>query len=53
MRVPGKALSLALGAGTLFISGALQAEPRIVTSIKPVELIVSAIATDAAHANGM
>ncbi|PPI86219.1 ABC transporter substrate-binding protein [Marinobacter maroccanus] len=46
MRVPGKALSLALGAGTLLISGALQAEPRIVTSIKPVELIVSAIATE-------
>ncbi|MBO6811154.1 MULTISPECIES: zinc ABC transporter substrate-binding protein [Marinobacter] len=46
MRVPGKALSLALGAGTLLISGALQAETRIVTSIKPVELIVSAIATD-------
>jgi zinc transport system substrate-binding protein len=46
MRVPGKALSLALGAGTLLISGALQAETRIVTSIKPVELIVSAIATE-------
>ena len=46
MRVPGKALSLALGAGTLLIGGALQAETRIVTSIKPVELIVSAIATD-------
>jgi zinc transport system substrate-binding protein len=46
MRVPGKALSLALGTGTLLISGALQAETRIVTSIKPVKLIVSAIATD-------
>ena len=46
MRVPGKALSLALGAGTLLISGALQAETRIVASIKPVELIVSAIATE-------
>ncbi|AOY87277.1 ABC transporter substrate-binding protein [Marinobacter salinus] len=46
MRVPGKVLSLALGASTLLISGALQAETRIVTSIKPVELIVSAIATE-------
>lgn len=46
MRVPGKALSLALGAGTLLISGTLQAETHIVTSIKPVELIVTAIATE-------
>lgn len=46
MRVSRKALSLALGASTLFISSVLQAETRIVTSIKPVELIVSAIATE-------
>jgi zinc transport system substrate-binding protein len=46
MRVPGKALSVALGASTLFLSGALQAETRIVTSIKPVELIVRAVATE-------
>ncbi|WP_372996836.1 zinc ABC transporter substrate-binding protein [Marinobacter sp.] len=45
MRVPGKALALALGA-SLLASGALQAESRIVTSIKPIELIVKAIATD-------
>lgn len=46
MRAPGKALSLALSASTLFISGALQAETRIVTSIKPVELLVRAVATE-------
>ena len=46
MRVTGKALSIALGAGTLLFQSALQAETRIVTSIKPVELIVSAIATE-------
>ncbi|MDY6841253.1 MAG: zinc ABC transporter substrate-binding protein [Pseudomonadota bacterium] len=48
MRAPGKApsLVLALGASILLISGALQAETRIVTSIKPVALIVSAIATE-------
>lgn len=46
MRVPGIALSWALGASTLFISAALQAETRIVTSIKPVELIVRAVATE-------
>ncbi|HAZ87724.1 MAG TPA: ABC transporter substrate-binding protein, partial [Marinobacter adhaerens] len=46
MRVTGKALSIALGAGTLLFHSALQAETRIVTSIKPVELIVSAIATE-------
>ncbi|PHQ26623.1 ABC transporter substrate-binding protein [Marinobacter guineae] len=46
MRAPGKVLSLALGASTLLVSGVLHAETRIVTSIKPVELIVRAIATD-------
>lgn len=46
MHVPGKALSLAMGATALFLSGALQAETRIVTSIKPVELIVRAVATE-------
>jgi zinc transport system substrate-binding protein len=46
MRAPGKSLSLALGASILLVSGALHAETRIVTSIKPVELIVRAIATD-------
>ncbi|WP_449285130.1 zinc ABC transporter substrate-binding protein [Marinobacter sp. PE14] len=46
MRVTGKALTLAFGAGTLLFHSALQAETRIVTSIKPVELIVSAIATE-------
>ncbi|TYC58186.1 ABC transporter substrate-binding protein [Marinobacter sp. BW6] len=53
MRVPGKALSLALGAGTLLISGALQAETRIVTSIKPVELIVNALTTDDMQATSL
>lgn len=46
MRVTGKVLTLAIGASTLLTSGALQADTRIVTSIKPVELIVSAIATE-------
>jgi len=46
MSITGKAFSLAVGASTFLISGALQAETRIVTSIKPVELIVSAIATE-------
>ncbi|WP_303286581.1 zinc ABC transporter substrate-binding protein [Marinobacter sp. SS8-8] len=46
MRAPGNALSLALGASILLVSNILHAETRIVTSIKPVELIVRAIATE-------
>lgn len=46
MRVPGKTLALALAASTLAVSGASFADTRIVTSIKPVELIVRAVATD-------
>lgn len=46
MRAPRNALALALGVSTLFASGTLQAETRIVTSIKPVELVVRAIATE-------
>jgi len=46
MRASRNALALALGASALFVSGAPQAETHIVTSIKPVELVVRAIATD-------
>ena len=46
MRAPGKAVSLALAASTLLVNSTLNAETRIVTSIKPVELIVRAIATE-------
>lgn len=46
MHVSRKVIALALGASLLAVNGATQAAARIVTSIKPVELIARAVATD-------